>query len=38
MFNYILAFATAFITYLIYLVVKKEQKKVKEDIVVSFFK
>ncbi len=37
-FNYTLAFGTAFLTYLIFLVVKKEQKKVKEDIVVSFFK
>lgn len=38
MFNYSLAFGTAFCTYLIFLVVKKEQKKVKEDILVSFFK
>ncbi|MCC9070775.1 MFS transporter [Flavobacterium sp. F-65] len=37
-FNYTLAFVTAFCTYLIFLVVKKEQKKVKEDILVSFFK
>ena len=37
-FNYTLAFGTSFLTYLIFLVVKKEQKKVKEDIVVSFFK
>lgn len=37
-FNFILAFVTAFFTYIILIVVKEEQKKVKEDIVVSFFK
>ena len=37
-FNYVLAFSTAFITYLIYLVVKREQRKAREQIFASFFK
>lgn len=37
-FNYILAFVTAFCTYIIFIVVRKEQKKVKQDIMISFFK